>query len=281
MLILACDTSNSACSACLYEDGRVLVQSLLSLGRTHSLTFMPLVHDLMKQSGREYSELDAFACTVGPGSFTGIRIGVSAVKAMAMVTKKPAVPVSSLKALAFLFFGHEETLIVAMTDARNRRVFSAAYYEGREVIPESARTIEELMLLCEAWENEHSTLDERIILCGDIAGTYAGEEYFRQKSVRVPSLFGREIQPAAVAAIAYEKMNEGGDLFGIYSPAALMPVYRAKTSAERMFSKAQEPLPPEPEEQLPPNREAQLLTANLTLCPEDPDFPVGTDKANG
>ncbi|MEI8200773.1 MAG: tRNA (adenosine(37)-N6)-threonylcarbamoyltransferase complex dimerization subunit type 1 TsaB [Eubacteriales bacterium] len=243
MLILACDTSNSACSACLYEDGRVLAQSLLSLGRTHSLTFMPLVHDLMKCSGRGYKELDAFACTVGPGSFTGIRIGVSAVKAMAMVAQKPAVGVSSLAALAFPFFSHKKTLVAAMTDARNRRVFSAAYYEGREVISENARTIDELMELCRTWEEVSGVSGTDILLCGDVSGLYAKEGYFLLRKARTISLFGREVQPASVAALAYGTIREEDGLMDKYPPQALMPVYRAKTSAERMFPEAHKTLP--------------------------------------
>ena len=238
MLILACDTSNSACSACLYEDGRVLVQSLLSLGLTHSLTFMPLVHDLMKCSGRDYKEIDAFACTVGPGSFTGIRIGVSAVKSMAMVARKPAVAVSSLAALAFPFFSYRKTLIVAMTDARNRRVFSAAYYEGREVISENARTIDELMELCAAWDEIDGKSGVSILLCGDVSDMYAKEGYFLQRNSRTEPLFGKEVQPASVAALAYETIRGEESPLDIYPPQALMPVYRAKTSAERMFPKA-------------------------------------------
>ena len=244
MLILACDTSNSACSACLYEDGRVLAQSLLSLGLTHSLTFMPLVHGLMKSSGRDYKELDAFACTVGPGSFTGIRIGVSAVKSMAMVARKPAVAVSSLAALAFPYISYKNTLIVAMTDARNRRVFSAAYYEGREVIAENARTIDELMDLCAAWDEIDGNAEVRILLCGDVSDIYAKEGYFLQRNSRTEPLFGKEIQPASAAALAYQTILGEDCLMDKYPPQDLMPVYRAKTSAERMFPKAQQHVTP-------------------------------------
>src|ERR1035437_5648171 len=151
MLILACDTSNAACSACLFEDGQVQKQSFLSLGLTHSQTFMPMVHDLMATSGRTYREIDAFACTVGPGSFTGIRIGVSAVKAMAMTADKAAIPVSSLKALAFPLFSGEDNFAAAAIDARNKRVFCAAYYNGSEVISEDARSADEFLRMCSEW----------------------------------------------------------------------------------------------------------------------------------
>jgi len=247
MLILACDTSNSACSACLYEDGRVLAQSLLSLGRTHSQTFMPMVHDLMKQSGKKYSELDAFACAVGPGSFTGIRIGVSAVKSMAMTAGKAAVPVSSLEALAYPYFERENTLVAALTDARNRRVFASAYYNGREVVPEKAGSIEEFSSRCEAWEAENTDVSADILLCGDAASAYLHEPYFMNRNARTAVLFCREVQPASVAALAAGTITRslseaaGASLYELFPPQALMPVYRAKTSAERKFPDAQVP----------------------------------------
>ena len=101
MKILACDTSNRACSSCLLSDGKVVDARFLNNGLTHSQTFMPQVHDLMESNGEKYENLDALACTVGPGSFTGIRIGVSAIKTMALVLGKPAIPVSSLAAMAY------------------------------------------------------------------------------------------------------------------------------------------------------------------------------------
>lgn len=256
MLILACDTSNTACSVCLYEDGRVLAQSLLSIGKqTHSLTFMPMVHDLMIRSGHDYKDLDALACAVGPGSFTGIRIGVSAVKSMAMVIEKPAVPVSSLKALAFPFLETQNTLVVAMTDARNRRVFSAAYYQGKEVVSENARTIDELIVLCRAWEEMGVASDTRILLCGDIASTYAKEEYFLKKNASVPILFGREVQPESVAALAFETISRTENLHELFPAKDLSPVYRAKTAAERMFPKASEMTGEKKPENVPPAKE--------------------------
>ena len=242
MLILAADTSGSACSACLFENGKVLAESFLSLGLTHSQTFMPMVHELMARSGRSYPELDAFACTVGPGSFTGIRIGVSAVKAMAAVAEKPAVPVSSLRALAFPFLSEPGTLVVAMTDARNRRVFSTAYYEGREIMPEEARSIDEFARLIGEWSSENPDVSFSMKLCGDAARLYAAEPFFADAAG--PGPFGSEIQPRSVASLAAESLlallpDQCAD--GIFSAEALHPVYRAKTSAERMFPNAQVP----------------------------------------
>lgn len=271
MLILACDTSNSACSACLYEDGRILAQSFLSLGLTHSQTFMPMVHDLMKISGRTYRDLDAFACTVGPGSFTGIRIGVSAVKTMAMTAGKAAIPVSSLKALAYPVFACKDTLAAAAIDARNRRVFSAAYYEGQQVIEEDARTADEFLELCTDWLRTNHP-QAQILVCGNAWDAFASAENISLLDHAAPDDSAREILPSSVAALAYSDLvnalqtkaaQVSGEetavgqtsasltsasqisapltsAAGLYPPQDLMPVYRAKTSAERMFPGAKD-----------------------------------------
>ena len=239
MRILACDTSNSACSACLFEDGRVLAQSFLSLGLTHSHTFMPLVHDLMKLSGFSYQDLDAFACTVGPGSFTGIRIGVSAVKTMAMASEKAAVPVSSLEALAYPLFGQKDTLVLAAFDARNRRVFSAAYFSGQQVIKEDARTTDELLRICSEWLLVNHP-EAKMLVCGNAWDSFAAASD-QSLLENVSSEYSyREIAPASVAALAYAHVLSSKDSSAadLYPPKDLMPVYRAKTSAERMFPDA-------------------------------------------
>ena len=239
MRILACDTSNSACSACLYEDGRILAQSFLSLGLTHSHTFMPMVHDLMKLSGFSYKDLDAFACTVGPGSFTGIRIGVSAVKVMAMASDKAAIPVSSLEALAYPLFGHQDTLVLAAFDARNRRVFSSAYFGGQQVINEDARTADELLRICSDWLRVNHP-ESKMLVCGNAWDSFAATEDQSLLANVSPEYSYREIAPASVAALAYAHAvsNKEVSAAQLYPPQALMPVYRARTSAERMFSDA-------------------------------------------
>ena len=100
MKILVCDTSNQNCSAGVYEDGREIAYELSFETRTHSETFMPLVHRVMEQAKITHKDLDAYAVTVGPGSFTGIRIGLAAVKGMALAAGKPCISVSSTEALA-------------------------------------------------------------------------------------------------------------------------------------------------------------------------------------
>ncbi len=130
MLILACDTSNSTCCAGLYEDGKELSYEISFEKKTHSETFMPLVERVLKASGKSWKDIDAIASTVGPGSFTGIRIGLSAVKGMSLALNIPCISVSSTKALAASVTPVEHgknVVFVPAFDARNKRVFAAAY----------------------------------------------------------------------------------------------------------------------------------------------------------
>ena len=134
MLILSCDTSNSTCCAGVYEDGRELSYELSLEKRTHSETFMPLVERVIKASGKEYKDLDAIAVTTGPGSFTGIRIGLSAVKGLSYALSIPCIPVSSTAALALsvenVIDTAENTVLVPSFDDSILRLKLFCYHSG-------------------------------------------------------------------------------------------------------------------------------------------------------
>ena len=150
MKLLVCDTSNSNCSAGVFEDGKELCYELSFETKTHSETFMPLVHRVMEKADVRHEDLDGYAVTAGPGSFTGIRIGVAAVKGMALAAGLNVIPVSSLavsstEALArscenATMTPKSETLIVPAIDARNNRVFAQAAEDDtlRSLIAEDA-----------------------------------------------------------------------------------------------------------------------------------------------
>ena len=145
MKLLVCDTSNSNCSAGVFEDGKEICYELSFETKTHSETFMPLVHSVMERANIKHEDLDGYAVTVGPGSFTGIRIGVAAVKGMALAAGKKCIAVSSTEALArscenATMTPKSETLIVPAIDARNNRVFAQAAEDDtlRSLIPDDA-----------------------------------------------------------------------------------------------------------------------------------------------
>ena len=101
MRILAIDVSALAASAALTQDGKLLGEFFLNVGLTHSVTLLPMAEALLKNTGLTMADVDLFAVSHGPGSFTGVRIGVSTVKGLAWAAEKPCVGVSTLEAMAW------------------------------------------------------------------------------------------------------------------------------------------------------------------------------------
>ena len=126
MKILALETSAKAVSAAVTEDGRVLASGYQDTGLTHSRTLMPIVEHIMKNAEITMAEISAVAVAVGPGSFTGIRIGVSAAKGLAFAASIPAVGVSTLAAMA-RNAAFADGLVVCAMDARRQQVYNALF----------------------------------------------------------------------------------------------------------------------------------------------------------
>lgn len=126
MKILALESSACAASAAITEDGKLLGEAFLNTGLTHSQTLLPLVQGLFKNANLALEEIDAFAVTNGPGSFTGVRIGVAALKGLAFPYEKPCIPLSTLEVIAFGQTGGDCTVCAAM-DARCMQVYTALF----------------------------------------------------------------------------------------------------------------------------------------------------------
>ena len=126
MRILALETAAKAVSAAVTEDGKVLAAAFQDTGLTHSRTLMPLVELLLKNTGMSAADLDAVAVSAGPGSFTGVRIGVSAAKGLAWAADKPCAAVSTLAALA-RNVSFWDGLVVCAMDARRQQVYNALF----------------------------------------------------------------------------------------------------------------------------------------------------------
>ena len=126
MRILALETSAKAVSAAVTEDGKVLCSGYQDTGLTHSRTLMPIVEAMLKNTGLTVQDCDAVAVAAGPGSFTGIRIGVSAAKGLAFAADKPCAAVSTLEAMAWPL-AHLEGDLCAVMDARRHQVYNARF----------------------------------------------------------------------------------------------------------------------------------------------------------
>jgi tRNA threonylcarbamoyladenosine biosynthesis protein TsaB len=136
MLILAIDCASKSIGLALLNEEEVYAEVFLDLGRHHTEILLPALEKLFLMTGHKTEEVDLLACTVGPGSFTGLRIGVSTVKGLAIAMAKPVVGVSTLEALAvnaIPFSG----LICPMLDARNNQVYTSLYKTGPDGLPES------------------------------------------------------------------------------------------------------------------------------------------------
>lgn len=126
MKILALESSAKAASAALLDNNLVIGENFLHTGKTHSQTLLPATEQLLKNCDTTIADVDLFAVAAGPGSFTGLRIAIAAVKGMAMAQDKPCVGVSTLEALAYNLRGFEGTAAAVM-DARCGQVYTALF----------------------------------------------------------------------------------------------------------------------------------------------------------
>ena len=126
MRILAVDTATTSCSVAIVGQSSLAVEFTLNRKETHSKHLMEMIHAILKISGFDLSAVDGFSVTKGPGSFTGLRIGISTVKGLAVATGKPIVGVSSLEALA-VQVSDSSNLICPLIDARKGEVYFCRY----------------------------------------------------------------------------------------------------------------------------------------------------------
>ncbi len=163
MLILAFETSAKAASTALWEDGKLLGECCQNTGLTHSQTLLVMAQDLLRQCGKTVGDVTAAAVADGPGSFTGVRIGVAAAKGFAWGGEIPCYGVSTLEAMA-LGFGAHQGYVCSVMDARRSQVYNALFYvnqgEMRRLTPDRAIALEDL-------GRELAGLTEPIFLVGD------------------------------------------------------------------------------------------------------------------
>lgn len=167
--MLGIETSGKTASAALYEDGIILGQTSLYTSKTHSQVILPMVKNLISDCGREISQLTSVAVSAGPGSYTGIRIGIAAVKAMAYALGIPCYGVSSLEGLACNcgFMGY----ICPVMKARKDLVYTALYLSDREF----KRCTDEKIISVTELDESLSGIGQSVMITGDGAETFVNE----------------------------------------------------------------------------------------------------------
>ncbi|MCI8843496.1 MAG: tRNA (adenosine(37)-N6)-threonylcarbamoyltransferase complex dimerization subunit type 1 TsaB [Oscillospiraceae bacterium] len=232
MRILAFETSAKAASAALLEDGRLVAESYQNSGLTHSRTLMKMAEDLLQNCGIPASGIDAAAVAAGPGSFTGVRIGVSAAKGFAWGRQIPCRGVSSLEAMAWSA-APREALIVPAMDARRSQVYCAAFYRTVDgvcrVLEDAAISIEEL------GEQLAATPGEKILV-GDGAELCYNTLRDKLPRLRLSAEHLRFQRASGVALGAWNALRRGEPA----GPETLVPTYLRMSQAERERKKREE-----------------------------------------
>ena len=144
MLILSIETSSKFASAALLRDGVIVGSATADKNLKHAETVLPMIAELLKHHDIPISDIDLYAVDVGPGSFTGIRIGLSVVDALSYVNRKKIVPVASLDVLYSSVSEGNKKNICSIIDARNNNVYVKIFKNGKTVLEEGAYTIDEL-----------------------------------------------------------------------------------------------------------------------------------------
>lgn len=218
MKILAIDTSSNICSTALLEDNNLIDENNLDNGRTHSENLMPLVKELLERNNIKLSEIDLIAVSCGPGSFTGIRIGIASVKAMAEIHNIPVAEVTSLETLAAN--DNSDRNKITMIDARNNQVY------------------------CGVFDKEYNLLDDYI--ADDINEIIAKiSKYSGSSLIGNGAILHKELLSKIEGAIFIENNNQSAYKVGqigykkflakdLKNADTVMPIYLRKSQAERM-----------------------------------------------
>ena len=163
MLILALDSTATVASVALCEDERLLGEYTISNGNTHSETLLPMVESLLEHFALSTDEIDLFAASAGPGSFTGVRIGAATVKGLSFATQKPCLGVSTLEALAHNLIG-VNGLVCPVMNARRQQVYTALF---RIRNGQAVRLMEDRAMAITELDEVLAAYDEPVWLCGD------------------------------------------------------------------------------------------------------------------
>lgn len=229
MKILAVDTTAKAASVCLAEEDKIIGSFFIDTALTHSRTLMPMLEALLDNTETKADELSAIAVNAGPGSFTGVRIGVAAVKGLAFAHNIPCVSVSTLESMAYNCIGGD-CIVCAVMDARCSQVYNALFHvKGASV----ERLCDDRALALSDLKEELLRIDGNIVLVGDGASL----SYAYLKDV-VPNItlapMNSRIQTASSTALAaFGSLSRGETL----TPAELMPVYLRLPQAQRELNK--------------------------------------------
>ena len=226
MKILGVDSTATAASAAVYADGKLLAVNFSNTGLTHSQTLLPMIDIVLKTAGISVGEIDCFAVSNGPGSFTGVRIGVSVVKGLAQPINKKCLGFSTLEVISKPL---ENTGVyaVAVMDARCNQVYTAQFDCNNGL---DRKTPDEAISIADLTE-QLKTVDGRVMLIGDGALLCYNKMKDELPDIQIAPLNIRYQSASSVCLIASEILEKDENVS--VSPDELLPCYLRLSQAER------------------------------------------------
>lgn len=227
MKILALDTSGPNCSVAVIDETKVIANFNLNIGTTHSQILLPLVDELSKFSNLTLNDIDVFACSVGPGSFTGLRIGIATIKGFAISLNKPVISIPSLTGLAYnvpTFDG----IVCTVLDAKNDNVYSALFNVNTKPKMIGDYITDNINCLIDKLK----TYNQKILFVGDGAVSFKEnfEAEFGKDAFFMPHHLNEQTA-VSIAKAALDKAIKNE----IDTVDNLHPLYLRKSQAERML----------------------------------------------
>ena len=225
MLILAFETSAKAASVALHDGQKLLAESYQNTGMTHSQTLMVMAEDALKQCGKCAQDVTAVAVAEGPGSFTGVRIGVAAAKGFAWGREIPCYGISTLEAMAETL-GIFQGYVCPVMDARRAQVYNALFYVNRGVI---SRVTPDRAIALNDLSEELKNLTEPVFLVGDGSNLCYNTLSKEVPNLVLPAEHRMHQRAVGVALLAAKQAAQGIAPGG----ADLTPNYLRLSQAER------------------------------------------------
>lgn len=224
MIVLGLDASSDAAAAAIVSDGVLLCEHTLNNGKNHSVKLLSMIENMLDETGISFCDIDVYACGVGPGSFTGVRIGAATAKGFAQSWNKPMTAVSSLEALAQNLRSYQG-LRVAAIHARVDELFCAAYDAfDNPVIEPCVMTVDELL----------NQLKGKACMVVGNGALMNKESFIRElgKDAVPESTCLHVLRGAAIAEVGYKQIVNGK----LCSYEQLAPVYLRVSQAEREYN---------------------------------------------
>lgn len=222
MKILAIDTSSKVCSVALLENSEVIDELNLDDGKTHSENLMPLIDEILNKNNINIKQIEMLACCVGPGSFTGIRIGVATIKPIAEVLNIKIASITSLETLSRnVELGNTLDTIVSLIDARNNQVYAGIF--DREFNKKEEYIADDINAVIEVLKKYKNIIciGDGAILHQDLLKENLSDVKFASKNVQAAHNVGK---------MGYKKFIENK----LMTADEIIPIYLRKSQAERL-----------------------------------------------